>query len=296
MIPIRQCLGALSLAVIAGAIFIVQNGHAAERPAPQIPANASVAPDGPATLRSLATALATEERELAGRLTWRLLAAMARAKEQGTGPSEFLAAGHRAERLRIAESAPVQRWLLGAFSSAQTMMLFAPENLAFMDRGESPLATLGLQRGLPVIIDTGTPPEMTVKLQVGPKNFDRSRVTASTPASAAASNSTVVVSPTFEVKTFDVKLGEKLPLDSCGLTNFDLRLDRVDRTQGVGFVFENRLERSSTTAFSASFTPERIPGTTRQGVLLKTAGPASIYLDENLGGQVVYRIIVRAPR
>ena len=47
-------------------------------------------------------------------MIWQLLAAMFKARELGTGPSEFLAAGYRAERLKGTDAAdgaelPAQR-------------------------------------------------------------------------------------------------------------------------------------------------------------------------------------------
>lgn len=303
--PSRLLSGVLPQAVLAGTMFLVCGGYAAESSGTGTPAKQPVdatSPTGAATLRSLAAALKTQDREQAGRLTWRLLAALAHAKEQGMGPSEYLAAGYRAERLGVADSSPVQHCLLEAWASAQSMALFTPENLALMDRGESPRATRGLQRGLPVVFDTGTPPEMTMKMQVGAKDFDPARVTTYSPARAAQPTATaapVATPPTYQVKTYDVRLNEKLPLDSCGLTNWDLRLDRVDRTTGVSFVLENRLALRADRYPSVSavnFTPEPIPGTTLQGVKLKDAKFASIYLDENLGAQVSYRIVVRGPR
>lgn len=302
---IRPSRRLLSLAALAGAVFVVCGGQAAERNVTGTSANRSAKVEsstGPATLRSLNVALATQDREQAAKLTWRLLAAMARAKEQGAGPSEYLAAGYRAEKLGVAESAPVQQCLLGAWASAQSMWLFTPENLARMDRGESPRVTRGLQRDIPVIFDTGAPPEMTMKMKI---DFAAARATApnAQPRITAVPMvpSATPPPPVYQVKTYDARLNEKLPLDSCGLTNWDLRLDRVDRIAGVSFTLENRLANPNKTAdrsraFAVNFIPEPIPGTTLQGVKLKDDKFASIYLDENLGAQVSYRIVVRGPR
>ena len=80
---IPPSLGLMSLAALAGAVCVVCDGQAAESKAKGTTASQTAAaksPAGPATLRSLTVALATQDREQAGRLTWRLLAAMARAK------------------------------------------------------------------------------------------------------------------------------------------------------------------------------------------------------------------------
>jgi hypothetical protein len=134
-------------------------------PVPATP-TAPAAPLEIATLRGLASALARQDRENASRLTWRLLATMARVRQQGIGPSEYLAASYRTEKLRPAESVPVQRCLLVAWSAAQSLYLFTPENLALMDRGESPRVPRGPQQGSLVTFDTGVPPEMTMTMHV----------------------------------------------------------------------------------------------------------------------------------
>ena len=55
-----------------------------------------------------------------------------RLRELGAGPSELLAAGYRAERLKGSDAADVQNCLLSAWAGAQSMALFAPENIALM--------------------------------------------------------------------------------------------------------------------------------------------------------------------
>src|SRR5258708_6631558 len=138
-----------SLAVLA-AVVVLAPAHgwtqaAGETSAATVPPNnAGLFPDPApvrlekASLRSLLEALGHRDGNAAGPMVWQLLAVMFKAREQGTGPSEFLAAGYRAERLKGTDAGTVQNCLLSAWAGAQTLALFTPENIALMERGAAP--------------------------------------------------------------------------------------------------------------------------------------------------------------
>jgi hypothetical protein len=264
-----------------------------------------------ASLRGLLDALQRRDQDRAKPMVWQMLAAMSKAREQGTGPSEFLAAGYRAERLKGSDAASVQNCLLSAWAGAQTLALFTPENIALMERGAAPLGTRGADRGKPVNLDTGNLPAIVVTTK------------ALSPAATSLPEQTPLPSKeptaslqTIDVKIVDVRLHDRVPLDAYGLRNVDFRLDSVDPQGSVAFLFAdrtgqhfgraehwespNRLNREL--AFSdevvrlKAFSPEPIPDTTKRGVKLLTLPFAAVYLDEDLGVQVTYHLVIRVIR
>lgn len=258
-----------------------------------------------ASLRGLLDILKRKDAEAAGPMIWQLLAAMFKARELGTGPSEFLAAGYRAERLKGSDAADVQNCLLSAWAGAQTLALLVPENIALMERGTAPRATRGMERGQPVNFDLENLPAVIVTTKVPPK-----AIAVATPLSA---REPVAAPPSIVVKTLDVRLNERVPLDAFGLRNMDFRLDSVDPHGSVAFLFvdrtgnhfgraehwnsPNRLNREM--AFSdgisrlTTFSPELIPDTTTRGVKLLTLPFGAVYLDEDIGVQLNFHLVIR---
>ena len=277
---------------------------ASEAPAPE--------PIPTPPLRDLASALQAQKRERSGQLAWQCLACIDEARSRGILPGEFLAVSAHAENLDAAESSSVQDILLAAWSAIQDMALVTPDNLELMQQGEAPRATRGPDAGCPVLFDTGTPTEMTLKVVVGPRYFDRTRVTTQTLASSD-SNQSYTQLP-YEVKYIEARLREKLPLDAYGMTNMDLRLDKIDRGKAIQFALEDRAtshlkgrqdagkkrqandrEHPDIATQTVTFKPEPIPDTATQGVRLAVCGLASIYLEESPGTQAKYRIVIRLP-
>jgi len=265
------------------------------------------APAEAPTLRGLAAALAQQNRDVAVRMSWQFLAAMARSREQGVSPSEYLAAGYRGEKLNAAESAAVQNCLLGAWRTAGGLALFTPENIALMERGESPRGVRGADRGKVISFNDANPPAIVVGS--GPAAGSSA---TSAPAQGEEPKSGRTPLP-YVVKSFEVKIRDIMPLDAYGLTNMDLRVDSVAPDQSVTFLLEDRTadrygalyvdegtvkrgkERANGSAHVVGFRPEPIPGTKTRGIKLATCNLATIYLDENLGAQIYYRILIYEP-
>ena len=285
----------------------------ATTPAPA-PGNPGLFPDAEprlvarASLQGLLQALNAQDQETVTQMTWQLLAAMAKAKEQGVGPSEYLAAGYRAERLKGTDAAAVQSCLLSAWTGAQTLALFTPENLAAMEQGNAPRATRGLERGVVVNLDLEKLPLVTVTTKPPVKKA----------AAAAAQEPLPVAEPvamptTYVLKTLEVRLHEKVPLDAYGLRNMDIRLDSINPNGSVSFLFEDRTAQHTgyddrTDALNrlgsrmglsegvgrmVSFKPVDIPDTRTRGVKLLSQSFASVYLDEDIGTQLNLRLVIR---
>ena len=261
-----------------------------------------------ATLHGLLQALGAQDHETVTQMTWQLLAAMASAKGQGIGPSEFLAAGYRAERLKGTDAAAVQSCLLSAWTGAQTLALFTPENMAAMEQGNAPRATRGPERGLFVNLDLEQLPLVALT----------TKAPARKAAAAAAAEPLPVPEPaavpvTYVVKTLEIRLHERVPLDAYGLRNMDIRVDSINPNGSVAFFFEDRTAQhtgyddrtealnrlSSRMGLSegvgrmVNFSPVPIPDTRTRGVKLLSQPFASVYLDEDIGTQLNLHLIVR---
>ncbi len=312
---LRPTIFTLSLLAVGWMLFAPPQSWAQAAETPAAPNSPGLFPNAAepvlvekATLRGLLAAMARQDGETAGPMIWQLLAAMSKARELGTGPSEFLAAGYRAERLKGSEAADVQNCLLSAWAGAQTMALFTPENIAWMEQGTAPHATRGLERGRVVNLDTGMFPAVTMTTQtLAPK-------TAAAPAPAAPAAVESVAPPLgFVLKKLDVRLHEQVSLDACGLRNMDFRLDSVDPHGSVIFLFQDRTvhhfgdvnqwaslsDRNKSVDFSegvnrtTAFTPELIPDTKTRGVKLMSLPFATLYLDEDIGAQLSMHLVIR---
>ncbi len=264
-----------------------------------------------ASLHGLLQALSAQDRETVTQMTWQLLVSMARAKEQGIGPSEYLAAGYRAERLKGSDAAAVQSCLLSAWTGAQTLALFTPENMALMEQGNSPRATRGQERGLTVNLDLENLPVVTVTTKVAPRKVAPAAEQPPLPVAEP-----VTMPTTYVVKTLEVRLHERVPLDAYGLRNMDIRLDSINPSGSVSFLFEDRTARhtnydgyddrlanlnrlsarmglSEGVGRMVNFTPVEIPDTRTRGVKLLSQTFAAVYLDEDIGTQLNLRLIIR---
>lgn len=283
-----------------------ENAPAAAKPA----ANGGLFPDAEpvlvekATLRTLLDALGRKDGETTAPIIWQLLAVMSKSKDQGVGPSEYLAAGYKAERLKGTDAAAVQNCLLSAWAGAQSLALFTPDNIARMERGGAPYGTRGADRGRPVSFDTTALPSVT--LTTIPT---RKAVAVATPVPATEAKP---VAPSFTVKTLEVKLHEKIPLDQFGIRDRDFSLESVDPHNSVVFTFEDRvthrygygdrmdtLNQLSQQMGSANglnrmttFAPQDIPDTKMRGVKLVTIPFGAIYVDEDVGG-FTYKVVIR---
>lgn len=308
----------LLLSIVTVGAFLVAGAPAAENraaaPAAAAPAAPGLFPEPEprlvekATLRGLLQALAAQDHETVTQMTWQLLAAMAKAKEQGMGPSEFLAAAYRAERMKGSDAAAVQSCLLSAWTGAQTMALFSAENVAAMEQGNAPRATRGAERGLFVNLDLEKLPSVTLTTKAPARKV----------AAAAAPEPLPVPEPvampaTFVVKTLEIRLHEKIPLDAYGLRNMDIRLDSINPNGSVSFLFEDRTAQhanyddrlenlnrlsarmglSEGVGRMVSFKSVDIPDTKTRGVKLLTQPFATVYLDEDIGTQLNLHLIVR---
>ncbi|MEI9894140.1 MAG: hypothetical protein WDN28_09700 [Chthoniobacter sp.] len=172
----------------------------------------------------------------------------------------------------------MQNCLLSAWSGAQTLGLFTPENIALMERGTPPRATRGMDRGKPVNFDAAQLPEVALTTKAPP------------PTATAASSAPAplpeppAVPPSFVLKRLDVRLHERVSLDEYGLRNIDFRVDSVDSHSSVSFLFEDRTAHHNPLEhrdpFSktgkgiglsdginrmTAFTPEAIPETSTRG-------------------------------
>jgi hypothetical protein len=314
----------VSLIVLAAGLVLCAMPHGwaqapASAAAPAAPSNGGLFPDSEpvlvekASLRGLLDILTRGDGEAARPMTWQLLAAMWKAREQGTGPSEFLAAGYRAEKLKGMDAATVQNCLLSAWAGAQTLALFTPENIALMERGASPRATRGPDRGAMVNLDTEKLPVVTVTTKALPRKV---------PAPAGSSipeqpplpvnEAAAPAAPAFVVKTTEIKLHEKTALDAAGIRNMVFCLESVDPRNSVTFTFEDRethhfgygsqldtLNQMSRQMGSdgvnrmTTFSPQPIPDTNIRGVKLVTLPFGAIYLDENIGVGVTFRLVIR---
>jgi hypothetical protein len=263
-----------------------------------------------ASLHGLLQALAAQDHETVTQMTWQLLASMARSKEQGMGPSEFLAAGYRSERLKGSDAATVQSCLLSAWTGAQTLALFTPENLAAMEQGNAPRATRGPERGLFVNLDLEKLPAVALTT----KAPARKAVAVAAPEPLPVAEP-VTMPATYVIKTVEVRLHERTPLDAYGLHNMDLRLDSINPNGSVSFLFEDRTARhtgyepddrmanlqrmsarmglSEGVGRMVNFTPVEIPDTKTRGVRLFSQPFAAVYLDEDIGTQLNLRLIIR---
>jgi hypothetical protein len=285
---------------------------AAPTPAPA-PASGGLFPDAvpalveKASLRNLLETVRRKDMEGAAPMIWQLVAAMAKARESGVNPSEYLAAGYRAERLKGSDAADVQNCLLSAWSAAQTMALLTPENLALMERGTAPRATRGRERGLVVYLDLNKLPLVTMTA-----NPAASKPVA-LPAAPLPENEPVVPSSTFVVRTVELRLHEKIALDAFGLKNMDFRLDSVDPHGSVIFLYDDRtIHRPEVTEQvdtlrrgnkniavpdpvhrMTAFWVQPIPDSKIQGVKLVAVPFAGIYLDQDVGVGVTFRLVIR---
>ncbi|HSI13253.1 MAG TPA: hypothetical protein VK961_14475 [Chthoniobacter sp.] len=288
---------------------------AAPQPAAPVPANPSLFPEPEpklvekASLQGLLKALGAQDHESVTQMTWQLLAAMAVAKGQGISPSEFLAAGYRAEHLKGTDAAAVQGCLLSAWMGAQTLALFTPENMAVMQQGNAPRVTRGPERGMFVNLDMDKLP--LVALTTKPPA--RAAAAAAAAPEALPAPEPVAMPATFVVKTLEIRLHEKTPLDAYGLRNMDIRLDSINANGSVSFLFEDRSAQHTgyddrTEALNrlgsrmglsegvgrmVNFTPVPIPDTQRRGIKLLTQPFATVFLDEDIGTQLNLHLIVR---
>jgi len=126
---LRRTLFSLPAVIVALTLLAVPHGRtqavkgAAAAPPP--PANSGLFPDPEpvlvpkASLRGLLEVLLLKDGEMAGPMIWQFLAAMSKAHDLGAGPSEFLAAAYRTERLKGSDAGTVQNCLLSAWSGAQ---------------------------------------------------------------------------------------------------------------------------------------------------------------------------------
>ena len=260
-----------------------------------------------ASLRGLLEVLRLKDGEMAGPMIWQLLATMFKAKELGTGPSEFLAASYRAEQLKGTDAAAVQHCLLSAWSGAQSLALFTPENIALMERGAAPRATRGMERGAVVNLDTENLPAVAVTTKA-----IRKVAPAAAPLPVPAAEQ-APVAPAVVVKMLEVGLHERVPLDAYGMRNMDLRVDSVDPHGTVSFLFADRtvhhfgqVDRRNSVGMltrelgftdgvnkMTPFSPELIPDTKTRGVKLVTLPFGAIYLDEDIGTQLTLRLVIR---
>lgn len=259
-----------------------------------------------ATLRNLLDALSKKDGTTAEPIIWQFLATMSKSKDQGVGPSEYLAGAYRMERLKGTDAAAVQNCLLSAWAGAQSLALFIPENIVRMERGGAPYGTRGADRGRAVNIDTTALPTVTLTTAMP------SRKAVAVPTSSAASQP-APAAPTFTVATVEVKLHEKISLDRAGIRGMDFSLEGVDPHNSVVFTFEDRvthhygygdrMERLS--QFSqqmgsanglnrmTSFAVQDIPDSKVRGVKLETLPFGAIYLDSDIGMGVTYKIVIR---
>ncbi|EDY19705.1 hypothetical protein CfE428DRAFT_2881 [Chthoniobacter flavus Ellin428] len=213
----------LSLLLFAGSCHGAQAAtNASAAPAPAAPAAAKPAANGglfpdqepvlveKATLRNLLDAVARKDAATVTPIVWQFLAAMSKSKDQGVGPSEYLAAAYKAERVKGTDAATAQNCLLSAWAGAQSLALFTPDNIARMERGTAPYGTRGADRGRPVNFDLTVLP--TVALTTAQPT--RKAATAATPLPTAE---IAPVEPGFTVRTVEVKLHEKISLDQFGI-------------------------------------------------------------------------------
>ena len=284
------------------------NAPAAPRPA----ASGGLFPDPEpllvekATLRNLLGALLKKDGTTAEPIIWQFLATMSKSKDQGIGPSEYLAGAYKAERLKGTDAATVQNCLLSAWAGAQSLALFTPDNITRMERGGAPYGTRGADRGRAVNIDTTALPTVTLTTAM----LSRKAVAVATPN---PTQETAPAAPTFAVATVEVKMHEKVSLDQAGIRGMDFSLEGVDPHNSVVFTFEDRLthhygygdrmERLS--QFSqqmgsanglnrmTTFAPQDIPDSKLRGVKLVTIPFGAIYLDEDIGMGVTYKIVIR---
>ncbi|MEP6671132.1 MAG: hypothetical protein ABJF10_18370 [Chthoniobacter sp.] len=314
---LRRTILSLSVAVAGSMLLALSHGWtqtAGKAAAPTAPpADPGLFPDPEpvlvkkASLHGLLEVLLLKDGEMVGPMIWQLLATMSKAKDQGTGPSEFLAASYRAERLKGSDAAEVQNCLLSAWAGAQSLALFTPENIALMERGAAPRATRGMERGRPVNLDIENLPAVTLTTKA-----TRKVASAATPAPAPVPEQAPVV-PAVVVKTVEVRLHERVPLDAYGMRNMDFRVDSIDPHGSVSFLFDDRtvhhfgqVDRRNSVGLltrelgfndgvdkMTAFSPEAIPDTKIRGVKLVTLPFAAIYLDEDIGVQVNLRLIVR---
>jgi len=293
--------------------FSLDKVHAAGNApvAPKPAANGGLFPDPEpvlvekATLRNLLDAVARKDDQTVTPIVWQFLAAMSKSKEQGVGPSEYLAAAYKAERVKGTDAATVQNCLLSAWAGAQSLALFTPDNTARMERGTAPYGTRGADRGRPVNLDLAALP--TVKLTTALPA--RKAVAAATPLPTAE---IAPVQPGFTVKTVEVKLHEKVSLDQFGIRGMDFSLESVDPHNSVVFTYEDRishrngygdhmdaLNQLSQQMGSANglnrmttFVTQDIPDSKLHGVKLVTIPFGAVYLDDDIGG-FTYKIVIR---
>jgi hypothetical protein len=265
-----------------------------------------------ASLRALLDALGRRDAERLQPMIWQLLAAMFKARETGTGPSEFLAEGYRAERLKGSDAAAVQNCLLSAWAGAQTQALFTPENLALLERGAAPHGTRGTDRGRLVNLGLENLPAVTLTTQAAVPKAVAVAAPSAEPLPLPAKQPAVAPT-TIVTKTVAVRLHDTVPLDACGLRNMDFRLDSVDPHGSVTFLFQDRTGRHAGeverwasmgrmnkdmgffdgASRMMAFSPEPIPDTTTRGVKLLTLPFAAVYLDEDIGVQLNFHLVVR---
>jgi hypothetical protein len=301
----------LILGVIGLTFFLGTHGWAQAGATPKPPSNGGLFPDPEpvliekATLRNLLEALARKDEDTTKSIVWQFLATMFKAHEQGVGPSEYLAAGYKAERLKGTDAATVQNCLLSAWTGAQSMALFTPENIALMERATAPRGTRGADRGKQVNLDL----EMLPTVIVTTKLSSRKAAAAAAPLPAKEPD---VVAPAFVIKMTEVKLHEKISLDAAGIRNMVFSLGSVDPRNSVTFTFEDRethrfdygsrldtLNQVSRQMGSdgvnrmTTFSPQPIPDTNIRGVKLVTLPFGAIYLDENIGVGVTFRLVIR---
>jgi len=281
---------------------------------PGAPTGSGLFPDaGPvlvekASLRGLLEALERKDIDTAGPMIWQLLAAISKSRGQGIGPSEFLAAGYRAERLKGTDAGTVQNCLLSAWGAAQSLALLTPENLALMERGSAPLATRGLERGKVVNFETENLPAITLTTKAVPRKAAPAPEPVPLPVKDLPP-----AQPAFVLKTLEIRLHERVPLDAYGMRNVTFRVDSVDPRGSVSYFLEDRtgrhfglgdrvgtLDRLGKGIGLADqidrmrpFAPEVIPDTTTRGVKLVTFPFAAIYLDEDVGTQEPLRLVIR---
>ena len=302
----------------AGAFFVVGVSAwaqtAGQGPAAPTAANPSLFPEPElklvekATLRGLLQALGTQDQATVTQMTWQLLAAMAIVKGQGIGPSEFLAAGYRTEHLKGTDAAAVQSCLLSAWTGAQTLALFTPENMAVMEQGNAPRATRGPERGMFVNLEMDKLPLVALTTKAPAR-----KAAAASAAEALPVPEPVAMPATFVVKTLEIRLHEKTPLDAYGLRNMDIRLDSINANGSVSFLFEDRSAQHTgyddrTDALNrlgsrmglsegvgrmVNFAPVEIPDARKRGIKLLTQPFATVYLDEDIGTQLNLHLIVR---
>lgn len=303
-------MGALLLAGSSAWAQAAGNGAAAPS-APPSPANPSLFPEPEprlvpkASLRGLVQALGAQDAETVAQMTWQLLAAMAKAKEQGVSPSEFLANGYRAEHVKGTDAAAVQSCLLSAWTGAQTMALFSPENVAAMEQGNAPKATRGTERGLFMNLDLEKLPLVTLTTRPPTR-----KAVAVEPLPAAEP---VAMPTTYVVKTLEIRLHDRTPLDAYGLRNMDIRLDSINPNGSVSFLFEDRTSQhanyddrlenlnrlsarmglSEGVGRMVNFNLVEIPDTRKRGVKLLSQPFATVYLDEDIGTQLNMHLIIR---